>query len=171
MKAPILFIILTILCTACDTSDQPNIGTDINLQTAEVGDVLPNWSEGYLDIHFINTGRGECCFYILPDGTTLLVDAGEIINEAFTIPNDYIPPHRTYAYYIKHFLPKGKSAIDYCSPSHFHIDHIGGEDTVCGVAENGGYLKSGLTALFDYVPYNYLFSFMRSVSLRILFPP
>ena len=97
MKAPILFIILTILCTACDTSDHPNIGTDNDLQTAEVGEVLPNWSEGYLDIHFINTGRGECCFYILPDGTTLLVDAGEIINEVFTIPNDYIPPHRTYA--------------------------------------------------------------------------
>ena len=49
-----------------------------NALNAKVGKTMPAWSEGYLDIHFINSGRGECCFYILPDGTTLLVDAGEI---------------------------------------------------------------------------------------------
>ena len=30
-----------------------------------------------MDIHHINTGRGDCTFCILPDGTTLLIDAGE----------------------------------------------------------------------------------------------
>lgn len=39
---------------------------------------LEKWEEGYLDIHHINTGRGDCTFCILPDGTTLLIDAGEI---------------------------------------------------------------------------------------------
>ena len=38
---------------------------------AEVGKTLPAWSEGSLDIHFINSGRGECTFYILPDGCIL----------------------------------------------------------------------------------------------------
>ena len=38
---------------------------------------LPQWKEGYMDIHHINTGRGDCTFCILPDGTTLLIDAGE----------------------------------------------------------------------------------------------
>ena len=39
---------------------------------AKVGEPLPLWTDGCLDIHFINSGRGECAFYILPDGTTLL---------------------------------------------------------------------------------------------------
>ena len=43
-----------------------------------IGKTLPALSEGCLDIHLINSGRGECNFYILPDGTTLLIDAGEL---------------------------------------------------------------------------------------------
>ena len=31
-----------------------------------------------LDIHQISTGRGNAGLYIFPDGTTLLVDAGEL---------------------------------------------------------------------------------------------
>lgn len=42
---------------------------------AVVGQSLPAWTEGCLDIHSINTGRGESTFYILPDGTTMLIDA------------------------------------------------------------------------------------------------
>lgn len=34
----------------------------------EVGRPLPPWSEGELDIHYINTGRGEASLLILPDG-------------------------------------------------------------------------------------------------------
>ena len=50
----------------------------IRAQEVKIGKVLPAWKEGYLDIHAINTGQGECTFFILPDGTTMLVDAGEI---------------------------------------------------------------------------------------------
>ena len=130
----------------------------VNAQTdrVEVGKTLPAWSEGWLDIHFINSARGECCFYILPDGTTLIVDAGEIPGgETFTPqrPNAETKPYITYATYIKHFLPEGKSAIDYCAPSHFHTDHIGCIDCVIGTAR-AGYRKSGLLALYDEVPFN-----------------
>ena len=45
---------------------------------AEIGKPLPAWQEGYLDLHHINTGRGSAAFYILPDGTTVLFDAGEM---------------------------------------------------------------------------------------------
>ena len=37
---------------------------------------LPSWEEGMMDIYHINTGRGDAAFAILPDGTTLLIDAG-----------------------------------------------------------------------------------------------
>ena len=36
---------------------------------------LPRWERGMLDIHQINTGTGNAAFFILPDGTTLLLDA------------------------------------------------------------------------------------------------
>lgn len=41
------------------------------------GEVFPKWREGYLDIHQIVTGRGNAAFSIFPDGTTMLVDAGD----------------------------------------------------------------------------------------------
>ena len=125
---------------------------------AKVGKALPTWSNGCLDIHFINSGRGECCFYILPDGTTLIVDAGELAEGKGSVaqrPNDNVRPYMTYANYIKHFLPKGKSAIDYCAPSHLHTDHIGCSAMVVATAE-AGYRKSGLLALYDEVPYKHI---------------
>jgi hypothetical protein len=42
-----------------------------------VGDALAPWSRGALDIHHINTGRGNATLFVLPDGTTMLVDAGD----------------------------------------------------------------------------------------------
>jgi hypothetical protein len=129
----------------------------------EVGQILPAWSEGCLDIHFINTGRGECAFYILPDGTTLLVDAGELkkthnpndTGEDAPVaqkPNTNVRPYIVNVQYIKHFMPAGKTAIDYCAPSHFHIDHIGDPAAATETAP-AGYRKTGLMALYDEVPY------------------
>ena len=43
-----------------------------------VGKPMLPWEPGALDIHQISTGRGNAGLYILPDGTTLLVDAGEM---------------------------------------------------------------------------------------------
>lgn len=141
--------------------DDPNFHeypeqTGGNIPEAEVGQVLPNWSEGFLDIHLINTGRGECLFHILPDGTTLLIDAGETSGSEASVPqrpNNSVRPYVTDARYIKHFLPEGKSAIDWCAPSHYHIDHIGAKDMATETAP-GGYGLSGLTALFHEVPFN-----------------
>lgn len=31
-----------------------------------------------MEIHHIYTGRGECVFCIFPDGTNMLIDAGDI---------------------------------------------------------------------------------------------
>src|ERR1700754_406091 len=43
----------------------------------EVGQPWTPWTPGTLDIHQINTGRGNSAFAILPDGTSLLIDAGD----------------------------------------------------------------------------------------------
>ncbi|NJL13878.1 MAG: hypothetical protein HC913_13325 [Microscillaceae bacterium] len=39
---------------------------------------LPEWQPGYFDLHHINTGRGNAAYLVFPDGTSLLVDAGDI---------------------------------------------------------------------------------------------
>ena len=41
---------------------------------------LPKWEKGYLDIHHINTGRGSCAFLILPEGTNMMIAAGDFEN-------------------------------------------------------------------------------------------
>ncbi len=128
----------------------------------EVGKPLPMWSEGYLDIHFINSARGECCFYIMPDGTTLLVDAGETktsntLGKESTEqrPSAQIRPYITYVNYIKHFLPHDKEYIDYCAPSHFHIDHIGQANYATDVSPEG-FPLTGLLAIYYEIPFRHI---------------
>ena len=50
---------------------------NVQSQIPRKGDTSIAWMEGYLDLHHINTGRGDVAYYIFPDGTTLLFDAGE----------------------------------------------------------------------------------------------
>ena len=44
----------------------------------KVYEYLPEWQAGYLDIHQISTGRGNAAYLIFPDGTTMLLDAGDL---------------------------------------------------------------------------------------------
>ena len=82
-----------------------------NGNTARVGSPLPAWSEGHLDIHTISTGRGVCLLVILPDGTTIVVDAGEFSRESKNYgnvaqrPNAQTRPTKAFGDYIRHFLP------------------------------------------------------------------
>lgn len=96
---------------------------------AKVGKTLPLWSEGYLDIHNVNTARGECTFCVLPDGTTMLIDAGEYPsttpNQAPQRPNAETRSAQAMTDYISHFLPKGQKSLDYMLVTHFHVDHFG----------------------------------------------
>ena len=120
---------------------------------------LPAWSEGYLDIHTISTGRGECLFFILPDGTTMVVDAGEFSREGkkhknvLQRPNAQTRPTKVYGDYIKHFLPRGRSAIDYMHISHFHMDHMGNLEKEYTKDESGTYTLAGVTALYHHIPF------------------
>ena len=41
------------------------------------GKKLPAWREGEFQVHFIYTGVSESMFWILPDGTSMLLDCGD----------------------------------------------------------------------------------------------
>lgn len=98
----------------------------------QVGAALPAWTPGTLDIHQINTGRGNAAFLMLPDGTTMLIDAGDGGNP----PPRGTPPRpdgsRTPAEWIDRYVrAMGATRIDYGLLTHFHNDHMG---ALAGVA-------------------------------------
>lgn len=123
----------------------------------EVGEQLPPWEEGYLDLHHINTGRGDAGFYVLPDGTTMLVDAGEssedeprTLSDRNTprLPNDSKLAFDWIVDYINQFAPKKSNAeIDYALVTHFHSDHFGQVNSYGPYVEEGGYQLTGLVGV------------------------
>src|SRR5690625_7489728 len=81
----------------------------VDLISQNIGEELPKWEEGYLDIHHINTGRGDCTFFILPDGTTMIIDAGDHNRpdgprEFSILPNDKKTPGECIVKYIKFMI-------------------------------------------------------------------
>lgn len=129
----------------------------------KVGEPLPAWSEGCLDIHAINSGRGECTFFVLPDGTSLCVDAGEIAPSGGEHPRVDAKPdadtraYKVYSEYIKAHLPKDDTSMDYMLMTHFHNDHFGTTNSTYDKTTRDGrytYPLTGIMALYDEVPFD-----------------
>ena len=119
---------------------------------------LPKWEKGFLDLHFISTGKGNANFCILPDGTTMLVDVGDLYSDdslrrAPAIPNKSKTPAQWVADYIYQFHPDGKNAkLDYALITHYHDDHFGHFDNSVKTDLKGGYKLSGITELGSIIP-------------------
>lgn len=114
---------------------RPVIPTDPEV-TPEIGEVMPGWREGYLELHSISSGRGEANFYIFPDGTSMLVDAaGSLATDKIcedknasgvtpARPGWEISSGKVISDYILKFNPRGGN-VDYYVNSHFDEDHMG----------------------------------------------
>lgn len=118
---------------------------------------LPLWEEGNLDIHFISTGRGNSTFILMPDGTSLLVDAGDLNRDserlAPPVPDQSKTPGQWIADYIHQFHPKGKRAeLDYVLITHYHSDHIGSFSPQSKTHAGDGYKLSGITEVGSIIP-------------------
>ncbi len=120
---------------------------------------VPEWQEGYLDIHQISTGKGDASYMIFPDGTTMLVDAGDIGEYIWgdqelmdIMPNGSKTPAEWIVNYIRHFstpLPSG-SKLDYAMMTHFHDDHIGQIGPKAKSVDGLDYKLAGITHV-DYL--------------------
>ncbi|MEO5891592.1 MAG: hypothetical protein ABIQ31_15180 [Ferruginibacter sp.] len=131
-------------------------------QIAEIGKPLPAWQKGYLDLHHINTGRGNAAFYILPDGTTVLFDAGELdptnprtLSRRNTPihPNNSKRPYEWIVQYIKNVSPlKEKAVIDYAVISHFHDDHFGSWYNAAPMSADGKFALTGISGVAALLP-------------------
>lgn len=100
--------------------------------TPAPGQKWTGWKKGHFQIHFIYTGVGESCFYIFPDGTTMLLDCGDhdaIGRGKLAVP---VLPHAAkhsgewIARYVSRVNPNGTD-VDYMMLSHYHNDHGGGD--------------------------------------------
>lgn len=125
---------------------------------------LPPWSQGQLDIYHINTGRGDAAFFIFPDGTTMLFDAGDLDGEGFEKraaplrlaprrPSASITPGEAIAAVIKRVVPEGVEArIDYAVISHFDGDHYGEVRAGLRASQDGTYELTGISEVAEHVP-------------------
>src|SRR5690554_91143 len=124
----------------------------------QVGEILPSWQEGNLDIHHINTGKGDAAFFILPDGTTMLVDAGQHTRppgprELSIIPDESRSPGEWISRYILHMMEgHAEKWINYALLTHFDGDHMGSIHPGAEDSGNGDYKLAGITDVGDRIP-------------------
>lgn len=152
---------------------------------APVDASLPAWQKGLLDIHHINTGRGNATYCVLPDGTSLLIDAGELspldartftVRNATIRPDDSKKPFEWIVHYIKQVSPlKEKTSIDYAVLTHFHDDHFGAWYPGAPQSASGNFVLTGITGVGEqlsittlidrgYPGYNYPYSIKKLAS-------
>lgn len=140
----------------------------------QVGKPYRGWQKGEMDIHHIYTGHGEANFFIFPDATSMLVDAG-----------DHDPAYEDFPYMTKSMPGKSRRSgewiaryiqrvnphqekVDYMMSSHFHDDHFGsiksnGKMTsgrnpdykLVGLAQVGEWITFGTAFDRGYPHYNY----------------
>jgi beta-lactamase superfamily II metal-dependent hydrolase len=129
----------------------------LSLGVMSAQEYLPKWQEGYMDIHTIATGRGDATFLVLPDGTTLMIDAGDNGKK-----KDKQHPDTTkragewQAIYMKKVMEDlpGNGKVDYAMITHFHDDHMGAVSEM--LPGKNGYGLSGITLVGELVGYNKL---------------
>lgn len=110
---------------------------------------LPEWKNGYFDIHSIATGKGENTLLVFPDGTTMLIDCGDV-GESWKgerKPDGSLTPGEWVARYVKHFT--GSDTLDYFLLTHFHSDHM------CGVNDLAKSISFRRIIDRDYPNYSY----------------
>ena len=103
--------VLVLICIVAAFFFAPESPVDTNRSET----VVSQTGEGILKVHYIDVGQGDSTFIQLPNGESVLIDAGE---QAFS---------DTVCSYIR---AQGEDTIDYLIGTHPHSDHIGGMEAV-----------------------------------------
>ncbi len=128
-----------------------------------VGKKLPSWTAGELDIHHINTGRGNATFMLLPDGTSFMVDAGALdptVPRTMSARNTSAKPslERQPGEWIARYIAMNMEMagltphLDYAQITHFHDDHMGAPSSISKKSVEGTYLLTGITEVAAHIP-------------------
>ena len=126
----VLAIIMS-LVLACPIAGCSSSSTDEGSSTGSASEAVPDSDDGVEDedeaavaeteedeaeeatltVHFIDVGQGDSTFIELPDGKTMLIDAG---------------PEESGRDVVSYIEDLGYTSIDYVVATHPHEDHIGG---------------------------------------------
>ena len=125
LKKMLSFIMLSsmLALTSCSSGAEasksekflPEAQNDTIVTSVGVGRNDDDNAESSLRVNFIDVGQGDSEFIELPNGETLLIDAGT---------------NETGADVVNYIESLGYSSIDYVVGTHPHEDHIGGLDDV-----------------------------------------
>lgn len=125
LKKMLSFIMLSsmLALTSCSSGEEasksekflPEAQNDTIVTSVGVGSNDDDNAESSLRVNFIDVGQGDSEFIELPNGETLLIDAGT---------------NETGANVVNYIESLGYSSIDYVVGTHPHEDHIGGLDDV-----------------------------------------
>ena len=126
------------------------------LRAADEG-TLSAWKPGMLDIHHISTGRGNSAFFILPDGTTMLVDAGALYGQTEYMiapkPDGSRRPGEWIGRYVQRQLRAASlEQIDTFMLTHLHADHLGDVAAETPLSSDGSYKLTGVSDVAALMP-------------------
>ncbi|WP_336961334.1 ComEC/Rec2 family competence protein [Sphingobium aquiterrae] len=127
---------------------------------AAIGTSLPAWQPGMLDIHHISTGRGNCALFIFPDGTTAMIDAGDLAGSEPQYLIDFKPDASRRSgewmgrYAKRHLAAAGRREIDYFILTHFHSDHMGSVVPGSPQGPDNAYCLTGVSDVAQILPIN-----------------
>ena len=129
----------------------------LNPDSEEIGKPLSPWRPGTMEFHHIYTGHAESIFHIFPDGTSMLIDSGQIERIGYelkcvTLPDESRGPGENIARYIQRVNPRADE-VDYMMISHFHSDHMGTCRIHRGKTEGRGedYFLSGMSQTGEWI--------------------
>jgi hypothetical protein len=134
-----------------------SVSASDTLAPERVGAALLPWQPGWLDIHHLATGRGNATFLMLPDGTSMLIDAGASLNgtDVSVAPRpdgSRRPGEWTGRYLSRHLSRAGLNGLDYLLTTHLHPDHTGDVSGSAPVAKLGAYRLGGVTDVAELLP-------------------
>lgn len=140
-----------------------NAARDVTIAGPAAANALPPWQQGMLDIHHISTGSGNAAYFIFPDGTTMLLDAGDVDREGMgkNAPLRMLDPRpdgsrragEWIVDYIRQFAPAGRPVkIDYAVISHFHSDHFGHLSPTSPRSATGAFRLTGIMDVAEAIP-------------------
>ena len=128
-----------------------------------IDQTFPLWQEGELEIHHIYTGRGESNFLIFPDGTSLLIDAGDWDPKDYpkmceALPDSSRRAGAWIARYIERVNPH-REQVDYLLISHFHNDHTGNSSNPVPLTKgrNPNYRLTGIAEVGESIRFKQVF--------------
>lgn len=112
-----LLFLVVILFSSCATNSVPP--GEAPRVSSEVSETAANAEEqhtlqgitGELTISYLDVGQADSIFIALPNGETMLIDAGEASSSGDI---------------IQYIQSNGKTTLDYVIATHPHADHIGG---------------------------------------------